>query len=254
MKQQSVKRHTVRIFMISILSLALIVTSLPIAARIMEGSPGSVAAKWLEGDLYSNAATKANVVQNYYVSAASRPKIKLHYYKGDKNIKYYSIKGSKYKAANKAMKKQAAKAYKEKQKTKNGDIYTFKLIYSKPVVKFNNGKKISIYVHVYYEKENNGNWGDKYYGFNFYKGKRVTLKGAFKNTNYYNKANQEAVNYYSNLPSPLDDDYNNGIAGKAFYWTKSGIKIRYLGGGKAAPPFIDAPPYYSVKKSYLKYF
>lgn len=75
--------------------------------------------KWVKFKLANNFKISQVKSTNKATSNANKDKVSgkakfvLHYYKGDKDIRYYSIKGKKYAAANKAMKKQAVAAYKE---------------------------------------------------------------------------------------------------------------------------------------------
>lgn len=199
--------------------------------------------------------------QGLTANAASAPKVSIEHYKIE-SIQYAVIKGEKYKAVNMKMKNVAKEAYKLQKELdkqllidkKNGSVpdYMEYFVSLTPVVKYKSSTKVSILNQKYIYK--GGYRGDMYFSsFNVYKGKNLSLKGAFKSNEVYLKAKKYAKAKIVANPTkyPLADAKTT-IAGHPYYWTKTGgIKVVFspdeLATYNAGPMMVSIPAAYMMK-------
>ncbi|WP_102692988.1 hypothetical protein [Rummeliibacillus pycnus] len=183
------------------------------------------------------------------LASPTPPKITIKTYKNNKNFQYAVISGKDYDAANYQMLKYVASIYEADQKLKNENPQYSSYSISK--VMYNQDDKISIsYINAFYK---DGVQDDVTMTvFNFYKGKNITLKKAFKDTKSYNEANKYVKNYIENHPYlyPLADQ-NTKMYNHQFYWTPKGMNIVF------DPNELDSIAagfkYVPVPKKFLKY-
>ena len=200
-------------------------------------------------------------VQGLTANAASAPKVSIENYK-TKSIQYAVIKGKKYKAVNADMKNEAKEAYKLQKELdkkllidkKNGSApdYMEYFVSLTPVVKYKSSTKVSILNQKYVYKGEYHRDID-FSSFNVYKGKKISLKGAFKSNEAYLKAKKyaKAKALDNKKKYPLADK-STTIAGHAYYWTKTGgIKVVFSPGElaeyNAGPMTISIPASYMMK-------
>jgi hypothetical protein len=197
--------------------------------------------------------------------AQAKPKVTAHYYLGNHRIRYYSVAGSTYKAANALMKAYAKAAYatnrnavamynedRKDDPEVTLDTYYFKI---SPKVKYSAGGKLSIlYTEGWWL---NGPHPDTTYtSYNFYKGKRIYLTKAFKSKAKYSSANARAQEHWRLMWSQeglyeRPDASETGLAGHDYYWTSKGMTVIYE--TYSLGSFADGERRYAVPKSYLKY-
>lgn len=193
-------------------------------------------------------------------ASAVAPKISVKQYKTEQ-IQYAVIHGDKYKAVNAKMYNEAKAAYatqkeldkKLKEDQANGSIpegidYMIGLT---PFVKYKTSTKISILTQTYIY--DGGAHGNSYYeSYNVYKGKQLSLKGAFKSESAYLKAKQYAKNKMLAHPEKYPFAYKKTtIAGHPYYWVASGgIKVVFA--PYEVAPYAASMVTVSIPKAYIK--
>lgn len=168
-------------------------------------------------------------------SASTSPKITIKNYKNNKNFQYAVISGNKYKSANKKMLNYVKSIYKQNatwtkeynRLVSQGDMVSKYFSYTYCKVKYNKNNKISITC------ENDYLYGTMHYEyqlktFNFYKGKSISLKGAFKNKKAYVAANNYVKSYIMNHKNkyPLANE-DTEMYNHEFYWYKDYLRVAY---------------------------
>lgn len=194
-----------------------------------------------------------------YTSAVTNPKITIKSFKNNDNFRYAVISGSKYKNANKKMADYVAYIYsqnkawkKESQRYQDQGIQEPEYFsYLSCKVKYNHNNKISITC------ENDYLYGTNHSEkqmkvFNFYSGKSVSLKNAFKSSKDYVAANKYVKSYIAKnknkypLATKDTEMYHHD-----FYWTSTSIKVVYNPYELAG--FAHGIITISVPKKYVKY-
>lgn len=196
-------------------------------------------------------------------NAQAKTEFTKHTYNKNKNVQYYSIKGTKYSKVNSKMKAKAK--YINKRDLENKEIgkrikWEYPLYDKlKPTIKYQSGNRISILA-----KESwycASPYSYMYYGYNLVNGKQITLKQAFKSKESYKKANKQVADSLNKKLDGFSDIDKNGKDrnGKtalervdAFYWTEKGLYVVFNTGSVA--PTAAQQQIIKVSNKYAKYY
>lgn len=185
---------------------------------------------------------------NSVQAEAAAPKVTYKTYK-DPMIRYAVISGSKYKAVNAKMYKEAKQtyAYHKKLQKQSKDYAAGQ---SCETV-YRTTKKVSILCD-YYENTGGAHPNHGFGAYSTYNGKLITLKKAFKSDADYKAGKKYAKNYILSRPNKyMLADHTTTIAGHTYYWSKKGIEVVFS--PYEVAPYAAGMVTVPIPQKYLKY-